>query len=366
MEEHYTVRPTDLTHRERVRLALEHRETDRVPIAMVCSGLNPPAHADLSEYLRANRGVSVEQYLKPLLDIEYIGPCYIGPPLEPNQDIWGVVRRSVSYGTGSYEEIDFYPLANAESIDDLRGYNWPSTEWFDYSGIPESIRRANAEQEYCLMISGGNPFETAWYMMGLEKMFADLVLEPELADCILTRVTEFFVEHTRKTLEAAGGMVDLVFTADDIGGQQGLLLSLGMWEDYIKPHHERLNRLIHEFGARVIYHTDGAVMPAVPGLIDMGIDVLQALQFDAHGMDPDVLKASYGDRLCFEGGISVQSTLPFGTVEAVREEVRERIRVLAKDGGHILGPSHAIQAGTPPENIVAMFDTAYQHRLGAT
>lgn len=354
---------TQLTHRQRVRLALEHRETDRVPIAMVCSGLNPPAYAELSEYLRANRGMSVEQYLRPLIDIEYIAPSYVGPPLEPNQDIWGVVRKSVSYGSGCYEEIDSYPLAGVESIDDLRNYNWPSTEWFDYSSIPESIERVNAEQEYCLMISGGNPFEAAWYMSGLEKMFASLVLEPELADCIMTHVTDFFVEHTTKMLEVAGGMVDLVFTADDIGGQQGLLLSLEMWEAHIRPHHARLNRLIHEFGAKVIYHTDGAVMPAVPGLVDMGIDVLQALQFDAHGMDPEILKTSYGDRLCFEGGISVQSTLPFGTVEAVREEVRERIRVLAKDGGYILGPSHAIQAGTPPENIVAMFDAASRHRL---
>lgn len=90
----------------------------------------------------------------------------------------------------------------------------------------------------------------------------------------------------------------------------------------------------------------------------MGIDVLQALQFDARDMDPAELKTMYGDRLCFCGGISVQSTLPFGTPEDVRHEVRERVRVLGRDGGYILGPSHAIQVGTPPENILALFDTA--------
>ena len=115
----------------------------------------------------------------------------------------------------------------------------------------------------------------------------------------------------------------------------------------------------------VIYHTDGAVTEAVDGLIDTGIDVLlvlpcggQALQFSAKGMDPRVLKERFGERLCFEGEVSVQTTLPFGTVEDVREEVEELVRVLSAGGGYILGPSHAIQAGTPPENIVAMFDTA--------
>ena len=109
---------------------------------------------------------------------------------------------------------------------------------------------------------------------------------------------------------------------------------------------------------RVIYHTDGAAMEAVDGLIDMGIDVLQALQFSAKGMDPAELKRRFGDRLCFEGGVSVQTTLPFGTVEDVRAEVEELIAVLGKGGGYVLGPSHAVQAGTPPENILAMFDTA--------
>ncbi len=104
-------------------------------------------------------------------------------------------------------------------------------------------------------------------------------------------------------------------------------------------------------------------MEAVPGLMDMGIDVLQALQFDAKGMDPAALKDGYGDTLCFEGGVSVQSTLPWGTPEEVAAEVRARIDVLGRCGGYICGPSHAIQAGTPPENIVALFDTAATHPM---
>ncbi|NOZ20354.1 MAG: hypothetical protein GXP25_04615 [Planctomycetes bacterium] len=353
---------TDLNHRERVRLALDHQETDRVPIAMVCSGINAPARKALQDYLARERKMTVEEYLHPLIDIKSVGPQYIGPPLEPQQDMWGVRRRPVSYGSGEYNEIHFYPLGNAATVDDVAAHRWPATDWFDYSVLPERIAAVQKDGEYCLMVGNGNIFETSWYMRGFEKMFMDLVMNPDLAHAIFDRVCGFYETHFTEVLRAAGGEIDLIFTADDIAGQEGLLISLEMWEKFIKPYHTRLNRTIHEFGARIIYHSDGAVMDAVPGLLDMGIDILQALQFDAKGMDPVALKENYGDRLCFEGGISVQQTLPFGAPEDVRNEVKSRIDVLGRSGGYILGPSHAIQAGTPPENIVAFFDTAAAYR----
>ncbi|MBN1676682.1 MAG: hypothetical protein JXR37_36900 [Kiritimatiellae bacterium] len=347
-----------LSHRERVRLALEFQETDRVPIAMVCSGINAPARAALTAYLAAERGTTVEAFLAPLIDIKNVGPAYVGPPCAPGFDMWGVHRKAVSYGSGEYNEIDVYPLGSASSVADVNAHTWPSPDWFDDSVLPARVRDLQRHGEYGLMAANANIFETSWYMRGLEQMMMDFVLAPDLAHAILQKVADFYVARLSRILEAVPGEIDLVFTADDLGGQQGLLMSLAMWEAFIKPHHARLNARIHELGAKVIYHSDGAVMEVVPGLIDMGIDVLQALQFDARGMDPVALKQQYGDRLCFEGGISVQSTLPFGSVADVVREVEERIAVLGAGGGYILGPSHAIQAGTPPENIVALFDTA--------
>lgn len=353
---------SDLTPRERVRLALEHQETDRVPITMVCAGINPPARATLGEWLARERGVSVDAWLKPLIDVHGVGPAYVGPALTDATDLWGVHRSPVSYGADAYMEIDLYPLAAADTVDDVIVHHWPSVDWYDYDTIPERIAAARADGDYCLMAANGNIFETSWYMRGFERIFIDLVVNPELVREIFEHVCSFYVEHFRRVLAAADGEIDLVFTADDIGGQNGLLMSLQMWEEHIKPYHVRLNRAIHEFGAKVIYHSDGSVMEAVPGLIDMGIDVLQALQFDARGMDPRALKDDYGDVLCFEGGVSVQKTLPFGSADDVRAEVTHLIDTLGKGGGYILGPAHAIQAGTPPENIVAMFDTAAAHR----
>ena len=353
---------SETSHRERVLLALEHKETDRVPIAMVCSMFNQPAYVELTEYLRQTRNVTVEEYLKPLLDIDTsIRPKYIGPPRAENEDSWGVIRKPISYGPGSYDEIEHYPLAGMDSIDQIMNYCWPSTDWFDYSVIADKIRTVNSREPYCILVNGGNLFETSWYMRGFEQALMDSALGPELFHAIIKQVTEFYLTHTRKQLEAADGQIDLVFTADDIGGQEGLLMSLDLFRRHIKPYHEKLNALIHSFGAKVIYHTDGAVMDGVADLVDMGIDVLQALQFDAKAMDPVALKTQYGEKLCFQGGISIQKTLPFGSAGEVRQEVIDRITVLGRNGGYILGPSHAIQAGTPAGNIVMMFETASRH-----
>jgi uroporphyrinogen decarboxylase len=346
------------SHRERVLLALAHQTTDRIPIAMVCSGINRPAHEALEAYLQREQGLSVAAYLHPLLDITTVAPPYIGPTLPAGTDYWGVHRSPISYGADAYHEIDHYPLAGARAVDDVITHAWPSPDWFDYEALPGLVAGAQAEGEYCLMLASANPFESAWYMRGFEQLFLDLVTAPDLYHAILSRVTDFFAEYLRRALAAAPGAYDLVFTGDDIGGQQGLLMSLAVWEEHLKPYHQRLNRVIHEHGVKVIYHSDGAVAAAVPGLVDMGVDVLQALQFDAAGMDPADLKQRFGEVLCFQGGVSVQRTIPFGTADDVRAEVRQLIEVLGQDGGYILGPSHAIQAGTPPENITALFDTA--------
>ena len=347
-----------LSSRERVRLALAHKTTDRIPIAMVCAGINPPAAAALDELLQRTRNINLQNWLNAFVDIRGVAPRYIGPPLPPGEDIWGVRRAPVSYGSGAYDEIVGYPLAEAQNPADLARHRWPTTDWFDYPSLLNSISAAQADGEHCLMLSNGNILESAWYMRGFERLLLDFSIHPDLAYALLERVADFHITHFRRMLEVADGAVDLAFTADDIAGQRGLLLSLGMWERFIKPHHERLNKTIHEFDVKVIYHSDGGVTRAVPGLIGMGIDVLQALQFSARGMDPASLKRDFGDRLCFEGGVSVQTTLPFGTAEAVRSETEMLITVLGTDGGYILGPSHAIQAGTPPENVLAMFDTA--------
>jgi len=325
---------------------------------MIGSAINPPAYGPFDAYLRERRGVSAAAFLEDALDLQAVAPRYVGPALAEGTDCWGVRRRPVSYGLGSYDEIEHYPLAEVRTVDDVRGHPWPTTDWFDYESMRPRIDALSRRGCGIWAYGWGNIFETAWYMRGFERMFTDFVLQPELAAAIFSRVTDFYVEHYRRLLCAGRGAIDIAMTADDLGSQTGLLMSPAMWREQLMPYHVRLNKAIHEFGVRIAYHSDGAVQSLVGGLIEMGVDILEALQFDAAGMDPIALKRGHGERLCFAGGVSVQHTLPFGTVEDVRRETRRLIDTLGANGGYILGPAHAIQAGTPPENIVAMFDEA--------
>ena len=358
-----------MTSRDRVLTALEHKETDIVPFSLGF-GINYPAKRTLAEYMKIGME-ELDKILGSLTDIRHVGPKYTGPkdrnisfPDGSYLDMWGVLRSPKANANDTYMEISGYPLADMTAPDELEDYIFPSVEWFDFSVIPDQIEAAAQTGDHALMASGGNIFESSWYMRGLENMFADLIEEKEFACRLINKVTDFFVSYSQKILEAGKGRIDLYFTADDIGGQSDLLMSLPLWEEMLKPYHKKLNKVIRGYGAKVVYHSDGAVMKAVDGLIDMGIDVLEALQFDAAGMDPAALKDMAGGRLSFHGGVSVQSTLPFGTPEEVEAEVKERVRVLGKNGGYILAPSHAIQAGTPPENIYAFLKAAGMGSIG--
>ena len=345
-----------MTSRERIITALSHKEPDIVPFSLGF-GINYPAKKALAEYMKKDIG-ELNVILESLSDIRHVGPRYIGPKdrnigLTDGSyvDMWGVKRSPVKNEKDTYMEISEYPLSSLSTVEELENYMFPDIEWFDFSVIPEQIAAHDKNGDYAIMLGNGNIFESSWYMRGFETLLADLLTEKEYVHWLLNKVTEFFTGYFRKALEAGNGRIDLAFTADDIGAQNDLLISLSLWEEMIKPYHKRLNKVIHEYGAKIVYHSDGAVMKAVDSLIDMGIDVLEALQFDAGGMNPVELKNRVGDRLSFHGGVSVQSTLPFGTPEEVEAEVRERIKVLGKSGGYILAPSHAVQAGTPPENI---------------
>ena len=335
--------------------ALDHQETDRVPIAMVCGGINPPALRALDDFLLKDRGIGAQDYIDTFLDVAEV---WVTGVFGQEWDMWGVGRKDVSYGEGSYSEIVHYPLRDLHSLQEIRSYSFPRVKDMAVDEWAGEIRALRKQRDQSIVLANANLFETTWYMRGLEQAFEDMLLRPELIHSIMEPVTTFFTDYFYAILKRCPGEIDMVFTADDIGQQDALLLSLDMWEEFIKPYHVRINDMIHEMGARVIYHTDGAVSEAVPGLMDMGRDVLHALQFSAARMDAQELKDNFGEKLCFEGGMCVQKVLPFGSVEEVRKETRRLISILGKKGGYLCGPSHFIQDGTPPENITAFFDEA--------
>jgi uroporphyrinogen decarboxylase len=131
-----------------------------------------------------------------------------------------------------------------------------------------------------------------------------------------------------------------------------------MLEEFVYPHLQRHFSLAHEYGIKVMFHSCGAVREIIPDLINLGVDILNPLQANAKGMAPDELKKEFGGKLCFHGSLDTQRTLPFGTEEEVRREVRDRVETLSPGGGFILSPAHNFQKNTPLANIIAMYDEA--------
>jgi uroporphyrinogen decarboxylase len=177
-----------------------------------------------------------------------------------------------------------------------------------------------------------------------------------MAEYIFQRITDFYLEYLRRTLEAAGGGIDIVMMGDDFGTQKGLFMSPDMWRRFLRPGLKAFIDLGREYGCKVAHHSCGSIKPIIPDLIQCGLDILNPVQPDVHDMDRRELKRRFGDRLSFHGSISIQRTLPFGTPDDVRSEVQERMASLAPGGGFIFCTAHNIQADTPTENIVALFE----------
>lgn len=345
---------------QRVQTALAHHEPDRVPFDFW-------AVPEIWERLRAGLGVEEDETVLRLLGIDcrmvtarYVGSRARELPDGTFVDAWGTHRRRVRNPFGTYEEYASHPLAGAETVADVLAWDWPDPDDWDVSGVYDQCRRLNADVRYHLRYEVGGIFEWSWALRGFERFLLDLVEKPEVAGAIMDRFTDLYMANTLRVVEAAGGLLDMVYTYDDVGMQQGLLISPRMWRRHILPRHQRLNAAIRGAAhpVKIMYHSCGAVFPLIGPFIDeMGIDVLNPLQPRAAGMDAARIKAEFGQRLSFHGAIDIQQTLPHGTPEEVRAEVSERCRILGRGGGYICTSAHYLQADTPLENIVAMYTT---------
>jgi len=285
-----------------------------------------------------------------------VRPRYAGPPVADDADEFGCRYRPVDYGAGVYRECVHHPLAGYESIDEIEAeYTWPSIDWWDFTAVAEGV----AGCEHLPVRGGGSePFLTYKYLRGDEQGTMDLILHPEMVHHCLDKLFDLAYEKTRRIYEQIPGVVMITYVAEDLGSQENLMYSPGQIREFFLPRMKRMMDLAHEAGAFVFHHSDGAVREMIPDMIDIGIDVLNPVQWRCRGMEREGLKRDFGDRLVFHGAMDNQHTLPFGSVDEVRREVVDNLRLLGPDG-YILAPCHNLQSITPPENIVAMYDTAY-------
>jgi uroporphyrinogen decarboxylase len=378
-----------MTPRERMLAALNHQVPDRVPIDL--GGNQTGIHRSAYEALVKHLGIDdtpvimdpVQQLARPCeavlqrfhVDTRYIAAGaaagFDGRIVERQRggrlwhdltDEFGVTW-SMPDERPNYMDISHHPLAQA-TIADLRAYPFPKgDDPGRFAGLRQRALQLRRETPYAV-VSGiaGVVYEICWYLRGLEQWFVDMLTEPEFCESLLDCTLQFWMDWFRAFCDEVGDLVDVIMIGDDLAGQAGPLFRPDFYRRVVKPRQKRLVQYIRSrTPAKIWYHTCGACTEFIPDLLDNGIDILNPVQISAAGMQPAALKARFGDRLVFWGGaIDAQHVLPFAAAEEVRREVWRNLEVWKPGGGYVFNNVHNIQAGVPPENIVALFEAAYE------
>lgn len=343
-----------MTPRERWLAVLTRQTPDRVP-------MDYWATEEATEKLLRRLGCDYDEMLRRLhIDTPFgADGRYVGPPPKEGEDIFGVKHECVDYGTGAYSEVSSAPLAQYSTVEEIEAnYTWPNPDWWDYSHLPDAIK---GSEHRPIRGGGSEPFLLYKTLRGQEQAFVDMAVNPDIVHYCLDKLFELAYQNTLRIFETIPGKVMITYVAEDLGGQEALMYSPAHIREFLLPRMRRMIELTKQHGSFVFHHTDGAVRAILPDLIDIGIEILNPVQWRCAGMDREGLKRDFGDRLVFHGAMDNQYTLPFGTVEEVRQEVIDNYRILGEGGGYILAPCHNIQAVGPPENVVAMYETGYEY-----
>jgi uroporphyrinogen decarboxylase len=373
-----------MTSRERVMTALDHKEPDRVPIdvgAGYSTSISVEGYEKLKQYLGTTReSVALDSIFRiAKIDegvMHRLGcDCYpvvckspldwTPPPCAPDEfiDVFGVTWKRAHYGLGSYMELHRSPLASAQ-VEDLESYPWPDPLDPGYTdGLAEEVRAIYEETGYALMADSGfkSFWETGFYLRGYQQLLCDLVRNPGFAIALFSKLLKINLTATGNFLDKVGRYVQVVRTGDDLASQKDIIMSPGMFRRILKPFYKKYNDLIKsKTNAKIFFHSCGNIVKLVDELVETGIDIINPVQVSAMG-DTSALKARFGDKVSFWGGIDTQHVLPRGSTDDVRGEVRQRIHDLGPGGGFVLAAVHNIQADVPPENILAMAEAAREY-----
>jgi uroporphyrinogen decarboxylase len=378
-----------MTSRQRVLAAINNQVPDRVPIDLGGNqtGIHKFAYRDLIGHLGIQDEIrimdAVQQLARPCeallarfhVDTRYVaaGPAegFTGEIVKQERkgriwhdltDEFGVVW-SMPDDHPYYMDISRSPLAGA-ALKDLKDYPFPKgDDPARFATIRREALRIRHETPYAV-VSGicGVVYEICWYMRGLEQWYADMIEQPEFCEALLDCTLKFWMDWFRLFLDEVGDLVDVIMIGDDLAGQTGPLFRPDFYRRVVKPRHKKLVQYIRSrTEAKIWYHTCGACRTFIPDLADNGVQILNPVQISASDMEPRVLKEKYGKTMVFWGGaIDAQRILPRATPETIRQNVRANMEAFKPGGGYVFNNVHNLQAGVPPENIVALYDAAYE------
>jgi len=372
-----------LSHRERVIKALRHQEPDRVPFDLGGTA-NSSLHVKGYQKLKAHFGIQAEDTIihkmmqtvavhEPVLQALDIDFRYVGPgspdsrpdtPVGENgyQDEYGVVRRQPS--SALYYDLVKSPLGGTITIQDIVNFSWPDPGDPGYTrGLRERLLDYRENTDYAIVLRLPSAFvHTTQYLRGFEDWFIDLAADQKLAGALFDAAVEHSSALAAEILKVGGDLADVVAASDDMGLQNGPIVSPELYRRLFKPRHKKYFDTVKQHTSAFLhFHCCGSIYKLLPDLIELGVDVINPVQVAARDMDSSLLGPEFGDRLSFWGGIDTQKVLPRGTPEEVKAEVRRRIRDFAPGGGYILGAVHDIQPDVPVENILAMFEAGKEY-----
>jgi uroporphyrinogen decarboxylase len=395
-----------MTPRERLLKAINHQQPDRVPVDLGAtrqSGIAASAYHRLKRYLgiqTPTRVVDLIQFLaeveQPILDrlgVDVVGVfrpetnpglgvrrehwkpwrLFDGTPVDVPGDFNPVLELDGGYAMlrdgipiarmpkeGFYfDRLEKFPGAAHIDVDRWQPHHWTNEE-LEY--VHAQVEWLHANTEYALVCCV-NPPQELFTGMGtgdFEAWWSSFASEPDYVRCLFEKTVEVWISDLKRFAQSVGGKVHVLQITDDFGTQDSLLLSVKMFREIILPYYKRGLDWIHQHTPmKVLLHSDGALFPLIPSLIEMGVDILNPVQVNARGMEPGRLKQQYGEKIAFWGGaLDCQQTLPFGKPEQVALEVGANVKAFGAGGGYVCAAVHNIQAGIPPENILALFDTA--------
>jgi uroporphyrinogen decarboxylase len=389
----------ELTSRERILTALDHKEPDRIPFDMGSTQVTtisviayrnlrdylglPPVEPTLSDVIQQT--VQPDKNIIEKLGIDVLGlfplcsanwdpkESSFGPFKHRDEgdywsytDEWGVTFH-MPKEDGLYYSLEKPALGNPTiTVEEINEHPWPdAADPMRIEGLKEIGEKYRAEGK-AVMIKGllAGIFEVSQRIRGMENCLIDLLTNETATAALFDKLLEAKLDFWEMALPELADVVDVISEADDYGTQTSQLMSPSLFRKVMKPRLRILFSRIKELApnARLFFHTCGSVRDILPDLIEVGVDILNPVHVTATGMEPDALKRDFGDDLVFwGGGVETQSVLPNGTPDEVRENVQRNMEALAPGGGFVFNTIHNIQADVPPENIMAMWETMREY-----